>query len=266
MAMEGLMAGLINTIPSLFQMREGRRQLKLAKQLADRERPLYNKPQSFLEAVGIQRELAAPNPLMGLGYMESQAETGIARGTRGLQELSSSPSEMLAVASNLYSTQQEQLGEIATQNAQFMQNQKISQAMSLINMLMQEGNLEDKMFQINEFAPYAEAMNAAAALEGAGRQNIGRSISGLTSAVTGGLSNAAMMNLAGENAPSKVNVDVNDVVTSILGNTGNKRVGQSKGNLLGNELVSGSVQMPVSLNGGGNGINTDMLFRLLLGQ
>jgi hypothetical protein len=255
---------LMSTVPSLFQMGTGVSQRRTAAELAKTPRPKFEIPSSFEEALAIQREQAVPQQMAGLGYMEGMAEGGTARSLRGLQELAQSPAELLAAASNVYGNQQDQLGGIAAQNAQFMQENKMSQASNLINLLTQRADLQNKQFELNEFLPYMQAMNASAAMEGAGSQNIGRGVGNLTQGLASSFGNLNLLNSGTDIGGGDASVE------DVMGKYMNKPKANTSG-LGGSDMFEGLDIMSGASSLGTNGVNFPQQMNLelllkLLGQ
>ena len=269
---------LMSAVPSLFQIGQGASQRRTASELAQKPRPKFEIPPAFNEALAIQRERTASEPMAGLGFAQTMAEGGTARSARGLQEMSQSPAELLAAASNIYGQQQEDLGQIAATNANFMQTNKMEQLSNLIGLLTQKADLQNKQFELNEFLPYMQAMNAAAAMEGAGTQNIGRGIGNLGTGLSSAFANLGLMDSL-KTADIGEAVKVNDVFGDNIKRAEQRRASNSdralNENLFeGNDLMEGAGSlMPSGSNifgsfnaggiGDGNNINLDLLSKLL---
>ena len=177
----------LQAIPAITGLIQGVKQKKEGEELANSlDRPTFETPDAYKEAVGIQRDMVAPQALAGAGFTEQQIRSTTGEGIRGLQEVAGDPASLLQTALQLYSNQQEQLGGLGAQQSQFMANQKIGQTGRLQDLLKGQAAYEEKEFEINEFQPYLQAAQAAAALKGAGMQNI----QGGLSAMAGGAATA----------------------------------------------------------------------------
>jgi len=139
------------------------------------KRPTYEIPSAVSEQVRIAKAQALNNRLPGQSAAEQAIQGSTQAGIRAAQETGPSNSSIMATIAALNANQNTASQNLATQGAQFQQG-NIQNLQSTLGSL---ANYQDKKFEYNQQKPFEDKAAAAAALKGAGIQNIS---SGLTDA------------------------------------------------------------------------------------
>jgi hypothetical protein len=163
-------AGLFKTISGASQVRKGKRALREAEKL----NPGYQIPKEFEENLAKSENMART----GLPSQEyNLATTNIQRGTQaGLRQLGRMSNPFAGIA-GLARSQSDSLGRLDAANAQ-ARRQNILQAMGARRELAGQ-KLAAQQYQQQR---YFDAVNAANALIGAGRQNVSGGLSSIGNA------------------------------------------------------------------------------------
>ena len=166
----------IAAIPELYKVFQGFQQKRKAKGLAQ-ARPEYQIPQAQTEALNTLRAGALDPRVPG----ETAAREGLGastqRGIEAIQQSGSSPAEIIAGISNMASQEQQGLNQIGIQGAQSREQRR----RDLVGGLGQQAQYEQAQQQYNTLDPYAQDMQAKAALEEGSAQNIFGGVKGLSS-------------------------------------------------------------------------------------
>lgn len=168
-------------IPFLINTVKGISQAHKAKKLAETPRPEYQIPDALLKSVNNAKFISSMRELPGQNLMEGRVGQNLSRGIQDLKDVSSSPAELAANVSRMYSGSNDAINNIGMAAGQNWLNNQAGFRQAL----NQLAGAQDRQWQINKFDPYANDMAASAALrEGAFRnisaagQNIASGLSG----------------------------------------------------------------------------------------
>jgi hypothetical protein len=168
-------------IPFVINTAKGISQGYKAKQLAKTPRPEYQIPDALIKSVNNAKYISSMRELPGQNLMEGRIGQNLSRGIQDLKDVSSSPAELAANVSRMYSGSNNAINDIGMAAGQNWLNNQAGFRQAL----GQLAGAQDRQWQINKFDPYANDMAASAALrEGAFRnisaagQNIASGISG----------------------------------------------------------------------------------------
>ena len=188
-------SAIIAGTAGLAQAGTGVAQMIQANKYRKKKRPTYEIPLAEEEALKNARAMAAQTRLPGQDIIEQGIGASTAGGVKTVIETGQSPSQILNSVSNIYGNEMQQKNQLGVQAANFQQGNR----MNLQGELKNYAQFQEKKFDINEMQPYEAAMAAAAALSGAGQQNIA---GGITSMAGTGMNYAA--NSPGKTPPTKL--------------------------------------------------------------
>ncbi len=167
-------------VPSLIQAGVGIWQTAKANKLADKDRPLYQKPEAVTKAENILSQLAfAETP--GLTQAKEDIQSNYATIMNRAKETTNNPAALLGYQTNIGTQQQRALNRLNEQNI----SQQTAQRRALSSFLASTGaGYENKEWEMNKLKPFEEAMYASAMMREGGMQNI---FTGLQSGINLGL-------------------------------------------------------------------------------
>lgn len=152
------------------------------------ERNKYEIPASAQASLGIAQRNASSLRAPGQSLAEARLGQNTASGVEQARRVGSNPSDVLAMLSNLYGSQNQAEQNLAMQSA----NQYTSNQRNFQNALGQYANLEDKKWQYNVLYPYQQMLGRAAAFGDRGTQELNSGIGGLAQTGAMAMQNAAM--------------------------------------------------------------------------
>ena len=154
------------------------------------KRPIYKVPGAMNESVA-NAQNAYMNPNLRGHQLAAQRLGGAsAQAMRSARESGAGSNEMLAALSGININQNRGLADLAMA----AQNDSGNRQRALQSALGQKAGYQDKAFDYNKAQPYGDAMDAAAALRGASRQNMyGAVTDGMK--IGGNLMNAGSLDL-----------------------------------------------------------------------
>ena len=176
--------GLIQGIAGGSQRRKAKRNLDNLKM------PTYEIPDSINQMVELARRRST-SEMPGLDTMLAE---GSARTTAGVQAsalAASSQSDLAAATRNLYAEEMRGARQLGIMSAEYRSNME----QQYMGALGQQGQYEDRAFQINKMMPYEQKLREYMGDLGAGNANISAGISNVTGAVTGYLGGRAQLDM-----------------------------------------------------------------------
>lgn len=174
--MAGLAIGAITSLaPEIFKMAQSGQDKKLGQKYLGVNRPTYKSPQEIYRAYRRLQQLAG-QPIPGKGLINEDIEEGVSSGVRALQEVSR-PSEANAAALGLYGASLDQKRQLGMEEAMLRRQGQTDLAGFETDVL---APYKEKEFDINQFQPYQQAQQAAAALLSSGEQNAYGAITGMS--------------------------------------------------------------------------------------
>lgn len=164
---------LINTGIGIADKIKSKKEYNKAQSFFEQNR--YDVPASATAALGVAQRNASSYRMPGQDLAEQRMGQNTASGVEQARRVGQSPSDVLAMLGNLYSSQN--LGEqnLAMQGAnQYQSNQRNFQ-----NALNQYSQLEDQKWQYNVLYPYQQMLGRAAAFGDRGTQEMNTGFMGL---------------------------------------------------------------------------------------
>lgn len=160
---------------------------KLKKSLG--ARPELTTPEAYTEALNQARMMASLSEMPGQGLMEQKLGASTASGVRQAESGASSSAGLMATIAGLKGSEQAGLTDIGIKGAEYkdLNQQRLQQA------LWKYGQEEKDQFFQNKFNPWAEKKEEAAALTGAGLQNLSNTLD-KTASSFGGAASTGMFN------------------------------------------------------------------------
>jgi hypothetical protein len=176
--MNPLMLGsLVSMIPEIYKTFQGARQIGQGTAgLAGLKRPEYKTPEAFNRSMALSTQAYANGQMPGENLMVDRANQTTANAFAQSKE-AGNPMGLLAA---LHGQNQQQLGNIGTQSAQY-HNQLQQQFQT---MLGQKANFQDQEWQMNKFAPYKDKSQEYRDIIGGGQQNFYNGLSSLSGMAT----------------------------------------------------------------------------------
>jgi hypothetical protein len=160
---------LISAIPSLVQAGVGLSQQRQSKKILDNlVRPTYNIPTAATEALGTARTLASSNQLPNQVQAEQAINQGTANALYNINQNATSGTEALAALTGVTANEMGAMNNLSGQAANFANSQNAN----LIAALGNYAQFQDRAFEYNQNQPFLFKANQAAALGGAGMQNM----------------------------------------------------------------------------------------------
>lgn len=169
-------SSVIAAAPELYKLGTGIGQTTKAKRLAKYDRPIYDVPQSFDEALGLTRTQAASPYLPGQELIEDRLRGVTGRGVEAVTQVAQDPASAVAAVGSIYADEMQGVRDIGVAAAEDFRGRQ----RDLATMLTQRGRYEDKKFDINKMQLFEDAMAAARRLSETGQQNIFSGMSGLS--------------------------------------------------------------------------------------
>ena len=170
----GPVGAALAAAPELFKLYQGFKQKREAKKLAA-QRPEYQIPAAATEALEMQRSQALSQRLPGQALAQANLGRASQRGLEAIREGGGSSAEIIAGATNIAGQEQAALGQQAAQAAQFQQQAQ----QNLVAGLGQYAGYQQQKQQYDVLDPFAQQMQAKAALEEGAVQNIYGGVKGL---------------------------------------------------------------------------------------
>jgi hypothetical protein len=167
---------LISSIPSLIKGGMGIYQLAQSKKYADTPRPDYEIPGSIMNALDIQKNLATQQDLPGQEAIVEGIKGRTAEGVAQAKEFAQSPLDILSVLSNMKTQESKMIRDVDVAGEQF----QMENYANLAGAYTDVAPYEEKKFQVNEMAPYLQAMQTARQLSEAGWGNIYSGVSDMS--------------------------------------------------------------------------------------
>lgn len=171
-------------IPIALDLIKAAKQKHQLNQLEKVERPKYNIPQGVLDAVNQSKYLAGMRELPGQNLMEARLGQNTSKGIAEMRNVAANPADLASNVAKLYASQNQGLQDIGMRAGQNW----LGQQGQLNQALQRLGNYQDKQFEYNQNQPYQAAKGAESALRQASYENLYSGLSGVGSAVAGGLS------------------------------------------------------------------------------
>lgn len=143
-------------------------------------RPQYQIPKSAQTALSNAEAMAASSMFPGQQRAEENIYGATSQALTSAKEASGSSADFLAGISGVAGAEQEALGGLATKALEYQDTNK----QRLNEALMSMAPYEDKQFEINQYQPFIDQVNAARALKGASRENISNAFGNVAKATT----------------------------------------------------------------------------------
>lgn len=159
---------IVQGITSLFQMNDG-------EDKARTERPDYQIPEEQKIATAIAKANYADQTMPGESRMYDQNNLAATNALKAITEGGGSLSNI----SSIQAQQSKNAGDIATQAQEYQRKDE----MIYQDMLKQMAEYKDQQWQINKFAPYAQAYQEGRQEVGAGLENLYGSLNGIANIV-----------------------------------------------------------------------------------
>lgn len=141
----------------------------------------YDIPESAMTALGVAKDLAGRTKLPGQDIIEERISATTGKGVQAAREVAQTPSDVLAVLTDLYGTEQERGRDLGIAGAEsYIQNQRGFQ-----DALNRMAGFEEQKWKYNVLYPYQQQMTGAAQLEGVGRTQMSQGIQGLGQTAAG---------------------------------------------------------------------------------
>lgn len=173
--MIGALGAITSIVPEIFKLAQSGKDRKLGEQYLNAPRPMFKTPEEVYRAY-LRKQMLAGQPLPGKGYMEEDLEEVTSSGVRGLQELAR-PTEAAAGAMGLYGQQLDQGRQLSMDEAVLRRQGQEDLASFETGVL---APYKEKEFDINQFQPYQQAQQAAAALLSSGEKNLFSGLTGIS--------------------------------------------------------------------------------------
>lgn len=174
-AMGGPVGAGLAAVPEVFKLFQGLSQARKAKGLAQK-RPEYQIPEAQQERMDMLRAGALDQRIPGQTLAQEQLGKTSQRNIEAIQQSGASPAEIIAGISNVGSQERGGLQQIGVQAGQIQEQRR----QALVQGLGQQAEFQQAQQQYNVLDPFAENMQAKAALEEGSRQNIYGGIKGLS--------------------------------------------------------------------------------------
>jgi len=157
----------IAAIPEVYKIFQGFQQKRKAKSL-EQQRPTYQIPEAQTEALETLRAGALDPRIPGQTLAQEQLGKSSQRSIEAIMQSGASPAEIIAGISNVGSQERSGLEGIGQQAAQIQEQRRGA----LVQGLGTQAQFQQQQQQYNVLDPFAESMQAKAALEEGSRQNI----------------------------------------------------------------------------------------------
>ena len=171
-------------IPSVFQGITGAIQAGKGRRMAENNiRPTYNRPKEATEALALSSNNYLNSGMPGKNGLVNQIGSANANALDMATQAASSGGDVLDAITKLNYNEQQQLNQVAAQEAQF----KDAQLKDYQNQLGIAAGYSDKEFAYNKDQPYQDRAAAASSLIEAGNTNVGSGLNGLSTLATASL-------------------------------------------------------------------------------
>jgi hypothetical protein len=185
--------GLVQTIAGGVQRGRAKRDLDKL------QMPKYEMPESVSQMVDIARRRAG-SQMPGLDTMRADLSARTTGGVQASALAASSQSDLAAATRELYAEEMRGARQLGVMSAEYQAQRE----MELMGALGQQGQYEDRAFQINQMLPYEQKLQRYMSDLGTGGANIGAGIGNMLGAATGYMG-------------SKIQLDTLDAWKSSLG-------------------------------------------------
>lgn len=171
---------LISMIPGLVQSGVGMFQGIKGNQLGATEQPMMEIPDSITNMLKVAQNLAGQQNAPGSNIAKDRISSDVATTMEQIANIQGGSGSALAGLANLFTAEQQALQNVDIQDQQFYQGNQ-AQLMAALKDL---GTYEQLQWQTNVKDPFDKTMQTAAAMKGAGIENM---FGGLGSMISGGL-------------------------------------------------------------------------------
>lgn len=171
---------LISMIPGLIQSGVGAFQGIKGNQLGKTDQPMMEIPDSITNMLKVAENLAGQRSAPGSNIARDRVSSDVASTMDQIANIQGGSGSALAGMANLFTAEQQALQGIDVQDQQFYQ-QNMAQLMDALKTM---GGWEQTQWQTNVKDPFDKTMQAAAAMKGAGIENM---FGGIGSMISGGL-------------------------------------------------------------------------------
>lgn len=161
-------AAVIAAIPALVQAGTGIAQQVKAGKLRNQGRPGYAIPESAELSLDVAKHLAGQRQLPGAPILEDRIRSSTGSGVQAIKEIGASGASRLGAVTDLYRGEQMAFQDLEVQNAAW----HFGNQATLMDELNRMAFWENKKSEWEERMPYMQDMAAAAAMTGAGMQNV----------------------------------------------------------------------------------------------
>jgi len=190
MAGAGLIGGLVGSVANIgfgiADRIQAKKQYNKAQSFFEKNK--YAIPESAKASLSIAQRNASSLRLPGQSLAEARIGQNTASGVEQAQRVGTNSSDVLAMLSNLYGSQNQAEQNLAMQSANlYNSNQRNFQ-----NALGQYSTLEDKKWQYNVLYPYQQMLGRASAFGDRGTQELNSGIGGLAQTGAMAMQSAAM--------------------------------------------------------------------------
>lgn len=177
MALDPISIGLAAASP-IFQTISGAIQARKGRKLAQSNiRPIYTRPSEVTKGLAIAENNYLTGGMPGAAGVKNQIDSAFANNLDTATQAAGSGIDVIDALTKLDYNKQQQLNEVASNEAQFKQQQLDDYQRQLAN----GAAYSDKEFAYNKDQPYQDTAAEASALIGSGNTNVGNGINGITS-------------------------------------------------------------------------------------
>lgn len=186
-----LIAGGIKAGAGIVQSIIGYRQRKQAMDaLGTLQDPQMEMPEGIREMIHLAR-VRAGSEMPGMDRAKDEFGARTARGVDAVSRAARTPGDIASATADLYSEEMRNVRQIEAQGAEY----KAARERELMRGLETKGRYEDRMFQVNEMAPFQRKLNQYMQDAGIGGQNIAAGMGTAVSAVGDTMSNYARIKM-----------------------------------------------------------------------
>ena len=176
--------GLIQGLVGGSQRRRAKRGLDNLKM------PTYEIPDSVNQMVELARRRST-SEMPGLDTMLAEGSARTRAGVQASALAASSQSDLAAATRNLYAEEMRGARQLGVMSAEYQANME----QQYMGALGQQGQYEDRAFQINKLMPYEQKLQRYMSDLGTGGANIGAGINNVMGAATGYLGNKMQLDM-----------------------------------------------------------------------